>query len=111
MDDASLFYPFFAPGFCQPAPPFGIEPPCYYNRVLDSRRILVTGGAGYIGSHTVRLLLEQGYDVAVADDLSKGYKKNVPAKRLYEINIADTAALTELMRQMRTEAVVHFAAF
>jgi len=78
---------------------------------MDSRRVLVTGGAGYIGCHTVRLLLEQGYDVAVVDNLSKGYKQNVPAKRLYEMDIADTAALAELMRQTRPEAVVHFAAF
>jgi UDP-glucose-4-epimerase GalE len=79
--------------------------------VVNSRRILVTGGAGYIGSHTVRLLLDQGYDVAVVDDLSKGYKQAVPPKLLYEINIKDTAAVAELMRQTRTEAVVHFAAF
>jgi len=71
----------------------------------------VTGGAGYIGSHTVRLLLERGYDVAVVDDLSKGYRQNVPAERLNEMDIADTSALTELMRQLKTEAVVHFAAF
>ena len=45
------------------------------------RRILVTGGAGYIGSHTVRLLLARGYDVAVVDDLSKGYRHNVPPER------------------------------
>jgi UDP-glucose 4-epimerase len=78
---------------------------------MGSRKILVTGGAGYIGSHTVRLLLEQGYDVAVVDNLSKGYKHNVPARILYEIDIADTAALAELMRQTRPAAVVHFAAF
>jgi UDP-glucose 4-epimerase len=75
------------------------------------RRILVTGGAGYIGSHTVQLLLEQGYDVAVADNLSKGYRHNVPGDRLHVIDLADTSALTELMSRMRTEAVIHFAAF
>ena len=78
---------------------------------MNSRKILVTGGAGYIGSHTVRLLLEQGHDVSVADNLSKGYRSNVPAERLYEIDVSDTAAMTELMRQTGTEAVVHFAAF
>jgi UDP-glucose 4-epimerase len=74
-------------------------------------RILVTGGAGYIGSHTVRLLLERGYDVAVVDDLSKGYKRNVPAGKLYELNLCNGSALAELMRQVRFDAVIHFAAF
>ena len=78
---------------------------------MTTRRILVTGGAGYIGSHTVRLLLERGYEVAVVDNLSKGYRQNVPAGRLYEVDVADTSALTGLMRQLKTEAVVHFAAF
>jgi UDP-glucose-4-epimerase GalE len=71
----------------------------------------VTGGAGYIGSHTVRLLLERGYDVAVVDNLSKGYRQNVPAGLLHEMDVASTSALTGLMRQLKTEAVVHFAAF
>ncbi len=57
------------------------------------------------------MLLQQGHDVAVADNLSKGYRHNVPAGRLFVMNIADTKALTELMRQTRTEAVIHFAAF
>src|SRR5215472_6200323 len=91
--------------------PFGIETPCYYNRFVNPRRVLVTGGAGYIGSHTVRLLLEKEYEVAVVDDLSKGYKHNVPSGRLYKLNIAETDALTELMRQTACEAVIHFAAF
>jgi UDP-glucose-4-epimerase GalE len=77
----------------------------------NAKRILVTGGAGYIGSHTVRLLLDRGYDVHVADNLSKGYRHNVPANRLYEIDLSQTEALAELMRQLRTDAVVHFAAF
>lgn len=78
---------------------------------MTPRRILVTGGAGYIGAHTVQLLLDRGYDVAVVDNLSKGYRHNVPRGRLFVMNMADTAAVTELMRQLRTEAVIHFAAF
>ena len=74
-------------------------------------KILVTGGAGYIGAHTVRLLLEQGHDVTVVDNLSKGYRHNVPAERLHVLDVADTAALAGLMRDKRPEAVIHFAAF
>jgi UDP-glucose-4-epimerase GalE len=74
-------------------------------------KILVTGGAGYIGAHTVRLLLEQGHDVSVADNLSKGYRHNVPAERLYEIDVCETAALADLMRRRQTDAVIHFAAY
>jgi len=78
---------------------------------VTPRRILVTGGAGYIGSHTVRLLLKQGHDVTVVDNLSKGYRHNVPAGRLHELDLSDTAALTGLMREKQCEAVIHFAAF
>jgi UDP-glucose-4-epimerase GalE len=78
---------------------------------VAQRKLLVTGGAGYIGSHTVRLLLDRGYDVAVVDDLSKGFKHNVPPGRLYRLNLVETGALTELMRQTAPEAVIHFAAF
>jgi UDP-glucose 4-epimerase len=45
-------------------------------------RILVTGGAGYIGSHTVHLLIQSGYDPVVADNLSRGHRHNVDARRL-----------------------------
>jgi UDP-glucose-4-epimerase GalE len=78
---------------------------------LTPRKILVTGGAGYIGSHTVHLLLEQGHDVTVVDNLSKGYRHNVPAGRLHLFDIADTAALARLLHDKATEAVIHFAAF
>jgi UDP-glucose-4-epimerase GalE len=78
---------------------------------LTHRKILVTGGAGYIGSHTVRLLLDQGHDVTVVDNLSKGYRHNVPEGRLHELDIADTAALARLMNEQRSDAVIHFAAF
>lgn len=73
--------------------------------------ILVTGGAGYIGAHTVHLLLEQGHDVQVLDDLSKGYAHNVPKGRLHIVNLHDTAALDGLFSSFRFDAVIHFAAF
>ncbi len=79
--------------------------------LVTSRKILVTGGAGYIGSHTVRLLIDQGHDVVVVDNLSKGYRHNVPEGRLRVLDVADTAALAGLMREHGTEAVIHFAAF
>jgi UDP-glucose-4-epimerase GalE len=78
---------------------------------LTPRKILVTGGAGYIGSHTVRLLLDQGHDVTVVDNLSKGHRHNVPADRLHVIDLADTSALARLMQEKRCDAVIHFAAF
>jgi UDP-glucose-4-epimerase GalE len=74
-------------------------------------KILVTGGAGYIGSHTVSMLLDQGFDVTVVDNLSKGHKHAVPASRLCQLNLSDTDALAELMRQRAPEAVIHFAAY
>ena len=79
--------------------------------IVAPKRILVTGGAGYIGSHTVKLLLEQGHEVTVVDNLSKGYRHNIPSKILYKLDICDRKALSELMRQVRCQAVIHFAAF
>src|SRR5260370_1296236 len=78
---------------------------------VTPRKILVTGGAGYIGSHTVRLLLRQGHDVTVVDNLSKGYRHNVPADRLHELDLSNTAALAGLMKAKQCDAVIHFAAF
>jgi UDP-glucose-4-epimerase GalE len=74
-------------------------------------RILVTGGAGYIGSHTAHYLLRLGHDVQVVDDLSHGYAHNVPAERLHVLNLLDTAGLDALLARFAFDAVVHFAAF
>lgn len=72
--------------------------------------LLVTGGAGYIGSHAVRHLARQGHEVWVYDDLSTGHAEAVPAGRLLEGDIGDAARLTAVSRELRIEAVLHFAA-
>src|SRR5262245_3289870 len=74
-------------------------------------RILVTGGAGYIGSHTVKLLLAHGHDVRVLDSLVFGHRAAVPADRLTVADLADAAAVDHAFIAHRAEAVVHFAAF
>jgi len=73
-------------------------------------RILVTGGAGYIGSHTAHDLLRNHYDVLILDDLSRGYRHNVPAGRLAEVNLSDRKALDEFFSREPFDAVIHFAA-
>jgi UDP-glucose-4-epimerase GalE len=73
-------------------------------------RILVTGGAGYIGSHTVKLLLARGHDVTVYDNLSEGHRRAVPADRLVVGDLKDVDHLDHVLVVNRVEAVVHFAA-
>ena len=74
-------------------------------------RVLVTGGAGYIGSVTAQALIAAGHHVVVVDDLSTGHAAAVPeGARLVEFDLADTLRMTDLMREESVEAVVHFAA-
>lgn len=75
------------------------------------KKIVVTGGAGYIGSHTVHFLRRKGYDVTVVDDLSRGHEHNVDPSRFHRINLLETDRLAELFERERFEAVIHFAAF
>jgi len=77
----------------------------------SSAAILVTGGAGYIGSHTVDLLIRRGFNPVVVDNLSKGYRHNVSPERLHVFDVADTRRLAALMTELKVEAVIHFAAF
>jgi len=73
-------------------------------------QILVTGGAGYIGSHCVKHLRTCGHEVVVVDNLSVGHRAAVPAEHLYALDIADTDRLDDLLSTFRIEAVLHFAA-
>src|SRR5215210_4073368 len=72
--------------------------------------ILVTGGAGYIGSHAVRLFLERGHDVWVYDNLSYGHRTAVPGDRLIVGDLNEVARVDQVLILNRIEAVVHFAA-
>ncbi|CAK1221787.1 UDP-glucose 4-epimerase GalE [Fructobacillus cardui] len=74
--------------------------------------VLVLGGAGYIGSHMVRRLLDQGQDVVVVDNLVKGHRAAVaPEAKFYQVDIRDKKALSEVFEKENIDAVVHFAAF
>ncbi len=73
-------------------------------------RILVTGGAGYIGSHTVRALLLAGHDVSVLDDLSAGHRETVSDDVGFHCtDLADEQATREAVDEAQPDAVVHFA--
>lgn len=73
--------------------------------------ILVLGGAGYIGSHTVYELIDAGRDVVVADNLLTGFRAAVhPKARFYQLDIRDRSALDELFTKEKIEGVIHFAA-
>ncbi|WP_018753153.1 UDP-glucose 4-epimerase GalE [Paenibacillus sanguinis] len=72
--------------------------------------ILVTGGAGYIGSHTVAALLTQGKEVVVIDNLQSGHREAVLGGKFYEGDLRDKALLAKLFSENSIEAVIHFAA-
>ncbi|MDR0327072.1 MAG: UDP-glucose 4-epimerase GalE [Planctomycetaceae bacterium] len=73
--------------------------------------ILVTGGAGYIGSHVVRKLIEAGHAVTVLDNLTYGHRAAVPETvPFYQVDLKETDQIEEILRKHQIQAVMHFAA-
>ena len=80
--------------------------------MTDAKKVpvLVTGGAGYIGSHAVLALVDAGWNVAVIDDLSTGFRFAIPdGVPLYEGDIADADLLSRIVAEQGTKAIMHFA--
>jgi len=76
--------------------------------------ILVTGGAGYIGSHTTKVLLQRGYDVVVYDSLELGHRevfKYLPGARFVQGDIGDGEAVARAVKEHDVDSVIHFAAY
>ena len=76
--------------------------------------VLVTGGAGYIGSHTVKLMLKQGYDVVILDTLELGHRevlKYLPGARFVQGDIGDGRLVADTIRENRIDSAIHFAAY
>lgn len=76
-----------------------------------TKSILVVGGAGYIGSHTVKHLLENGYDVIVADNLSTGHKEAVLTEKFEKVDLCNKDELDKVFKKYNIDGVIHFAAF
>ena len=72
--------------------------------------VLVTGGAGYIGSHMLLELLDAGEDVTVIDDLSTGFERGVPERaKLVVGDVGDAALVQQMLAQDKIDAIIHFA--
>jgi UDP-glucose-4-epimerase GalE len=74
-------------------------------------RVLLTGGAGYVGSHAGRVLRQAGHEVWIYDNLSYGHRSAVPADRLVVGDLMEREKLAATFRDRRIDAVMHFAAF
>ncbi len=71
---------------------------------------LITGGAGYIGSHTVKYFLKQNEEVIVVDNLQSGHKNSICIDNFYHVDVRDKESLNEVFKKHKIDAVIHFAA-
>lgn len=78
---------------------------------MKKSEILIVGGAGYIGSHIVKDLLNAGYDVVTLDNLATGHRDLMPGGTFIEGDLGDISLLNKLFSEHQIEAVMHFAAF
>src|SRR3989338_5267424 len=82
------------------------------DKKTENMRILVTGGAGYIGSFTTKMLLDEGFEVVVFDSLERGFKEAVDGRaKLIEGDIRDKSSLDNLFNNEKFDAVIHFAGY
>ncbi len=73
-------------------------------------KLLVTGGAGYIGSHVVKDLVRKGYDVVVVDNLEKGHRSAVKSQNFYKIDLKNKESLEKIFENFKIKGILHFAA-
>src|SRR5260221_4848317 len=79
--------------------------------IMNKKRILVTGGAGFIGSHLVDRLVESGHEVSVIDDLSGGYKRNINKKAIFfTCDLRDIDKTAKNISKIKPQIVFHLAA-
>ena len=77
---------------------------------MSQQSILVTGGAGYIGSHVVQQLSLAGHRVVVLDNLGRGFRQAVPAEQLIVGDVGDSSLVSRLLAENAIDTVMHFAA-
>lgn len=78
---------------------------------MEKKTILITGGAGYIGSHTNALFQEAGYDTIILDNLVYGHKESILGGKFIQGDISNATVLDKIFKENAIDAVVHFAAF
>ncbi|WP_366923789.1 UDP-glucose 4-epimerase GalE [Metallumcola ferriviriculae] len=74
-------------------------------------KVLVTGGAGYIGSHVAKALLQQGYDIIIYDNMENGCESAIVGGTLVKADLADETSLSEVFSKAKVNAVIHFAGY
>ena len=77
-----------------------------------NKNVLVTGGAGFIGSHVVDLLIDNGYKVTIFDNLSTGKKENINKRAIFiNVDITDFKKISRLVKKIKPSCIFHLAAW